>query len=1128
MGLEEYRAEFPQYKDVPDDRLADALHQQYHPEMDKTEFFNRLGYKPAVQTPAPAATQEVEEAPPGFTDPAHAPFGASPIPDVGVNPMPLPGGPSTKKESEEAYWAGQGIPSAAKVGVPPESPTGAGAEAVTWGDPVPLLAGVGGVGAAARSGAAALGSIPGIIGGEIAGSAASEFSDKLPEPLRTVAPIAAAVAGGVGTSRLMRAAQETPTVLRQTIMGGKPVPIEPDVFAGKMKQLLAAGDDYKTALLKVAEEHGQSVDQLLAVSGTPQYRAAISPSAVDDIPRPTSKKENNLDDLAAQGSTVDPRVFKPTNVEGKITPWEKARMLLIDYHGERGTEFEKNKVLMDEAARKAGLKNLSPEKFQEVLKGQVSEYQRTGKAEGPFRQFLDLYDQLRAPLDQQILSLKPDWQMREHYFRQMFKDSGAAWEAFVAKNKTSVEGAKGFLHHKKFMTWEDGLNAGLKPKYNNLADIVNADLAERRQMVSGDQFFKRLKAEGVAEFVPLGEKPPSGKSPLEDKRFQVQHYSEAEEGIVKRGNYYADKDVAYLINGQFEKGLHAKMLESGTKSMTFLSRAVDVGVKTTNVLRQIKVAGPFHFWFTDQTYRALSNEMGAVLEGSIGQAAKSTPSLVPGASLRARNIGKKLQQAFMSPGSHGPEFDEAVNNLIEGGQRFNIDRRGIVKGLFNGSDEFGNVFRDAWADTVHDLRGGHVGRVLQRGLDAVTAPIMKYHVPQVKLAAHMMLTQPELSALKVKYGVDKTGKAASKELQNLYNTEKMFTNQRASALVDNAFGQMVKENLMIKPWMKDLMSAAMQFPTWNIGSFNVLKEAAKGGLQTISFKGMDFPAKLATRLISGLLINTGIHGALLHRTMTGEWPTSFKDIYSPVVDPKTGDRLIAGTYLKTFISWAHSPLNAAAGLRNMALSGAWEVINNRDFQNTQIRDPYDPYLTQAKDVAGFMAKQSAPIMASQMERGVTPETKYAGLVGYQVPPKYATNTPFEQALHDMSKQGMIKTKRESAALDVKYQAGKLYRAGMEAESAKLLDDSVRDKKITDTQRFHIEDSFQSDPLEIGIKGLSIESAVKAWPLASDEEKKKVASEMFDKIDRAYDRDDPVVDDLDSQIKIIIEQIERLL
>ena len=923
-----------------------------------------------------------------------------------------------------------------------------------------------------------------------------------------------------------------------------------NVIDTEIQLALQKGINFNQAVEEVATKYGVKPSSLVP----PVESVSVAPGAGTvsaNIGAGVSKGKPSAGAVAEEiiapgtsGQSAAP--YSPTDVSGEITPWEKARMGLIEYHGKRAAEFDRASIELDEAARKAGFRNMTPEQYTGLLKNQVSEYQRTGQATGPFREFLDVYDRLRSPLEAQILEIKPDWQMRENYFRQIFSDRGDTWKRWVAKNKSSLEGSKGFLREKKYFDWEEGLNAGLTPRYNNIRDLTLADLAQKQQMVAGHQFFRQMKDDGIATFVKLGDRPPSGMKMLEDKRFRASFYSDEIGGIVNRGNYWADGEIASLINTQFEPNLQQQLMEHGSKAMAYLSRAIDVGVKATNITRQVKVAGPFHFWFTDQTYRALANSMASLTEGAVGKAAGSLPeSLIPGASLKARQVGKKIQEAFLTPGKYGSEFDEAVNNLIEGGQRFRLDKRGIIRNLFTESDNFGNVFKDAFYDTLADLKGLHLGKVLGRGLDALTAPIMKYHVPQVKLAAHMMLTTPEISALRVKYGVDAKGVAASPELQSLFDTERKFINQRASALVDNAFGMMVKENLMMKPVFKDILSAAIQFPTWNIGTFKIAKNLVAGAGSTANLaaniatggkigspEGMRYAEKMAFRLGTGLLINTGIYGTLLHRTMTGEWPSTLKDAFMPVVDSETGDRLIAGTYLRTYQTWAEhmkqgNPLAIASSMRNNALSAVVDIMNNRTFQNTQIRDPYDPYTTQVKDVTKYGLTQTLdPIIRSQMERGVTPITKYSGLVGYQVPAKALTNTPLEEYIAENTRK-TTKTKEEGEALDIKYAALKMFQAKRPEEANALLDKAVTDKKLTETQRYHIESLSEEHPLVNKIKHLSAIDAVRAWPYASKEEKLIIMNEVYGKIDRELDRNENFLDKFGKDIDVILNQMDEL-
>jgi len=51
MNIQEVRQKFPQYNDLSDQQLADALHAKFYPDMDKGEYYQKIGF--SIQEPAP-------------------------------------------------------------------------------------------------------------------------------------------------------------------------------------------------------------------------------------------------------------------------------------------------------------------------------------------------------------------------------------------------------------------------------------------------------------------------------------------------------------------------------------------------------------------------------------------------------------------------------------------------------------------------------------------------------------------------------------------------------------------------------------------------------------------------------------------------------------------------------------------------------------------------------------------------------------------------------------------------------------------------------------------------------------------------------------------------------------------
>jgi hypothetical protein len=49
--LAEFRAQYPEYDDVPDVKLADSLHEKFYAKMPKMEFYKTIGLGPAAAIP---------------------------------------------------------------------------------------------------------------------------------------------------------------------------------------------------------------------------------------------------------------------------------------------------------------------------------------------------------------------------------------------------------------------------------------------------------------------------------------------------------------------------------------------------------------------------------------------------------------------------------------------------------------------------------------------------------------------------------------------------------------------------------------------------------------------------------------------------------------------------------------------------------------------------------------------------------------------------------------------------------------------------------------------------------------------------------------------------------------------
>ena len=67
--LAEIRAQYPQYADMPDTALADALHKKFYADIPRADFDVKIGLTPAAPPQAPAPEKQS-----GFFDLLTSPF----------------------------------------------------------------------------------------------------------------------------------------------------------------------------------------------------------------------------------------------------------------------------------------------------------------------------------------------------------------------------------------------------------------------------------------------------------------------------------------------------------------------------------------------------------------------------------------------------------------------------------------------------------------------------------------------------------------------------------------------------------------------------------------------------------------------------------------------------------------------------------------------------------------------------------------------------------------------------------------------------------------------------------------------------------------------------------------------
>jgi hypothetical protein len=123
---------------------------------------------------------------------------------------------------------------------------------------------------------------------------------------------------------------------------------------------------------------------------------------------------------------------------------------------------------------------------------------------------------------------------------------------------------EGFQNERVLPTYEEGIKMGLKPKYNNPAQIITEYSTRLEKLKNNLQFFNELKDHGYIVDAGVASKLP-GFAPLSGPGFPRSVVKLAD-GRTVQGNYYAPIKVAQQINRVFspeDTGLLGKVFSIG-------------------------------------------------------------------------------------------------------------------------------------------------------------------------------------------------------------------------------------------------------------------------------------------------------------------------------------------------------------------------------------------------------------------------------------------------------------------------------------------------------------------------------------------------------------------------------------
>jgi hypothetical protein len=532
-----------------------------------------------------------------------------------------------------------------------------------------------------------------------------------------------------------------------------------------------------------------------------------------------------------------------------------------------------------------------------------------------------------------------DWQ--EQWWNRLWKRDPAGAQAIKQQltGPGKVEGKAGFLKKRSIENWEDALNQGLVPKYDNPTEMFLATRMERQKYIAGYGAMKELAEANTFRRISdpnkvpnnWSETPTGAKGPLKDL-------------LPGEGTVYAPDEVNRILTNVVTP---SKIGNSPTFRM-----AMDVN----NTLTQAAL-GLSGFHVRKVTQELINLQVARAIEQGLkgeGAAAKDSLLQAPKSPFLSVKQGSEIQRKMLGQAPATPAEREVFNFMLEGGARAKGDS--IYETQWK--RKFDKALSDGGVQGV--LRAiGHSPFVLNEKLmqDGVFS-----YVQHAKLFLGAEMSKDALGRLHDKYGPDIPVDKARAESAKIQDH------------LDNVLGLMVRDNLFWNRTARDIATLSTLSVGWNYGSGRELAggvyDLGKGIGSLVKGKRLaDVDARRVSYLMSTAAL-TALTGAFVTYATTGHGPKSLMDyVYPPTGEQdrnKHDVRLNTGFYTSDWFDFMHAPAETLKNKGSPLMHAALSLASNKDYAGTKIRNEDDVWYKQAGQVAKYLASSAEPFSVKQL------------------------------------------------------------------------------------------------------------------------------------------------------------------
>lgn len=588
----------------------------------------------------------------------------------------------------------------------------------------------------------------------------------------------------------------------------------------------------------------------------------------------------------------------------------------------------------------------------------------------------------------------------DNHYRVLWKkipggDDKGEW---IGRARRGLRGSRGQHRQHTFDTFSEGLDLGGEPYSYNPVEMFKLAQMDLWKLTSTLKTWKFGKDNGFVKYV-RGAFPeaPDGMVALDDSIAKVYFKSDDSPGPAMVGQYFVEEGFGRLLNNYLSRDLIRE---------TKLGRGL-FWVKNATTALELSLS-PFHAIF--ETLEVVGSNIGlglqmlvnrGLLKGDLGAAAQGIMEMIkaPISPVTGFQLGQEIHKAAADPVTYFatpagkkmlksyPRAREMINDLFTGGYK-----PGVIEA------DWKNKSVRAFVDAMADIKAGTSDNYIGAGLRAFPAanefmmkPLFDLYIPNLKVAQFFKeyAEAIEDNERKLKGGVLTRAALARSVWRE----------------VENRFGEMNFDTLFWNNTFKGAMQLMFRSVTWKLGSVSQFGGAF--GEQAKEFADA-FKERRAPELnrkmawVFGMLLLTAALGTIISRTLGGKTPKDLTDMVFPQIDPKDDKvRVSLPTYFKDVVHAIHAPLNFVTSSMSGWIGRLVDLLRNKDYYGTQIRDTDAPYVKQALQVGKYAGATLLPFsirgyknLSNQEVGGLR---KSLAAFGVNPAPRFISQTPLERA-----------------------------------------------------------------------------------------------------------------------------------